>query len=99
MDFVVGLPVAPGGYDSVWVIINRLTKLAHFLPVKTQYTAADYAELFVNKIVRLYRVPVFIVSDRGPQFTSRFWQGFQSAMGMRLKLITAFHPQTDGQSE
>ena len=70
MDFVVGLPVAPGGYDSVWVIIDRLTKSAHFIPVKTRYTAADYAELFVKEIVRLHGVPISIVSDRGPQFTS-----------------------------
>ena len=99
MDFVVGLPVAPGGYDSVWVIVDRLTKSAHFLPVKTRYGASDYAELYVKEIVRLHGVPISIVSDRGPQFTSRFWQGFQKAMGTDLKLSTAFHPQTDGQSE
>ena len=99
MDFVVGLPVVAGGFDSVWVIIDRLTKSAHFLLVKTRYGASDYAELFVKEIVRLHGVPTSIVSDRGSQFTSKFWESFQKAMGTRLKFSTAFHPQTDGQSE
>ena len=99
MDFVVGLPVAPGGFDSIWVIVDRLTKSAHFLPVKTKYGASDYADLFVKEIVRYHGVPASIVSDRGSQFTSRFWGSFQKAMGTTLKFSTAFHPQTDGQSE
>ena len=99
MDFVVGLPVTTGGYDSIWVVIDRLTKSAHFLPVKTKYGASDYANLFVKEIVRLHGVPTSIVSDRGSQFTSRFWETFQKAMGTNLKFSTAFHPQTDGQSE
>ena len=72
MDFVVGLSVAPGGFDSIWVIIDRLTKSAHFLPVKTSYGASDYAKIFVREIVRLHGVPTSIVSDRGSQFTSKF---------------------------
>ena len=73
MDFVVGLPVTTGGYDSIWVVVDRLTKSAHFLPVKTGYSAGDYARLFLKEIVRLHGIPVSIISDRGPQFTSRFW--------------------------
>ena len=92
MDFVVGLPVAPGGYDSIWVIIDRLTKFAHCLPVKTGYGASNYAKLFVKEIVRLHGVPISIVLDRGPQFTSKFWESFQKAMGTNLKFSTAFHP-------
>ncbi|CAJ2633781.1 unnamed protein product [Trifolium pratense] len=99
MDFVTGLPRTQKGYDSVWVIIDRLTKSAHFLPVKTTYTASQYAKLYLEEIVSLHGVPVSIISDRGAQFTAQFWKSFQSALGTRLNLSTAFHPQTDGQSE
>ena len=99
MDFVVGLPKTQRGYDSVWVIVDRLTKSAHFLEVKTTFSAAQYAQLYVDQIVRLHGVPSVIISDRGAQFTSRFWQKFQEALGTSLHFSTAFHPQTDGQSE
>ena len=99
MDFVVGLPKTRKGYDSIWVIVDRLTKSAHFLPVQTTYTVAQYAQLYIQHIVSLHGVPVSIVSDRGTQFTSRFWQKLQEAMGTQLDFSTAFHPQTDGQSE
>ena len=81
MDFVVGLPRTLKGYDSIWVIVDRLTKSAHFLLVKTTYTAAQYARLYLDEIVSLHGVPTSIVSDRGPQFTSKFWQSFQEALG------------------
>ena len=93
MDFVVGLPRSRDEYDSIWVILGRLTKSAHFLPVKATYSVA---KLYVKHIVCLHGVPVFIVSDRGSVFTSRFWQKLQEAMGTRLDFSTAFHPQTDG---
>lgn len=99
MDFVTGLPRTSKGYDSAWVIVDRLTKSAHFLPVKTTYTAAQYAKLYLDEIVSLHGVPLSIISDRGPQFTAQFWRSFQTALGTRLDLSTAFHPQTDGQSE
>jgi len=99
MDFVVGLPRTLRGYDSVWVIVDRLTKSAHFLPVKTTYGGVKYAQIFMNEIVRLHGVPISIISDRGSQFTSRFWRSFQEDLGTRADLSTAFHPQTDGQSE
>ena len=99
MDFVTGLPRSQQGYDSVWVIVDRLTKSAHFLPVKTTYGVAKYAQIYLNEVVRLHGVPLSIISDRGPQFTSRFWRALQEALGTRLDLSTAFHPQTDGQSE
>src|SRR5262249_18725735 len=97
MDFVVGLPRTPKGYDSIWVIVDRLTKSAHFLPIKTTYTVAQYAQIYLDNIVTLHRVPVSILSNRGPQFTSRFCQKLQEAMGTILDFSTAFHPQTDGQ--
>ena len=88
-----------GLHDSVWVIVDRYIKSAHFLPVKSMYSVEQYAELYVREIVRLHGVPKSIVSDRDPIFTSKFWGALQKAMGTQLKFSTAFHPQTDGQSE
>ena len=99
MDFVVGLSRIVGQHDSAWVIVDRFTKSAHFLPVKTTYTVEQYAELYVKEIVRLHGAPRSIVSDKDPTFTSKFWESLQRAMGTRLKLSTTFHPQTDGQFE
>ena len=99
MDFVVGLLLTGRRHDSVWVVIDRLTKLAHFLPVRTDYSLDKLAELYVKEIIRLHGIPVSIISDRDPRFTSRFWGKLQEALGTRLNFSTAFHPQTDGQSE
>ncbi|GAU51879.1 hypothetical protein TSUD_416640 [Trifolium subterraneum] len=87
------------GEDSIWVIIDRLTKSAHFMAVKSTYKASRYAEIFLEEIVKLHGVPLSIVSDRDPTFTSHFWRAFQKAMGTRLRMSTSNHPQTDGQSE
>ena len=99
MDFVIGLPHTTSGFDSIWVIVDRLTKSAHFLPVKKTYSTDRLARMYVNIIVCLHGVPVSIVSDRGTTFTSVFWQKLHKALGTRLDFSTAFHPQTDGQSE
>ncbi|KAL5565172.1 hypothetical protein UlMin_028336 [Ulmus minor] len=99
MDFVMGLPKTLKGYNSIWVIVDRLTKSAHFLPVKNTYKMEQYAKLYVQEIVRLHGIPLSIVSDRDPKFTSTFWKSLHKAMGTRLRFSTAFHPQTDGQSE
>ena len=99
MDFVVRLPHSRDGYDSIWVIVDRLTKSTHFLPVKATYPVAKLARLYVKHIMCLHELPISIVSDRGSVFTSRFWQKLQEAMGARLDFSTAFHPQTDGQSD
>ena len=72
MDFVVGLPCTSKGYDSIWVIVDRLTKLAHFIPVDTKYIAKKYAEIYFDRIVTLHGVPLTIISDRGSVFVSRF---------------------------
>ena len=72
MDFIVGLPKTSKGFDSIWVIVDRLTKVAHFLSVKTSYPAKTYAELYVNRILSLHGVPKTIISDRGTQFVSKF---------------------------
>jgi transposase InsO family protein len=99
MDFIVGLPTTQSGYDSIWVIIDRFSKIAHFVPVKTTYKRAKLAELYIARIMCLYRVPKKIVSDRGTQFTSRFWEKLHEAMDTKLNFSLAYHPQTDGQTE
>ena len=99
MDFVMGLPRTLKGYNAVSVIVDRLTKSAHFLPIRWGITLEKLAELYMTEIVRLHGVPVSIVSDRDPRFTSRFWEGLQKAMGTKLHMSTTFHPQTNGQSE
>ncbi|KAJ9558183.1 hypothetical protein OSB04_012797 [Centaurea solstitialis] len=99
MDFVTKLPRTPKGYDTIWVIVDRLSKSAHFLPMKETYSMERLARLYIAEIVRLHGTPVSIVSDRDARFTSTFWQSFQREMGTRVNLSTAYHPQTDGQSE
>ncbi|TYK27130.1 pol protein [Cucumis melo var. makuwa] len=99
MDFITGLPRTLRGFTVIWVVVDRLTKSAHFVPGKSAYTASKWAQLYMSEIVRLHGVPVSIVSDRDARFTSKFWKGLQTAMGTRLDFSTAFHPQTDGQTE
>ena len=99
MDFVVGLPRTPKGLDSIWVIVDRLTKSAHFIPVNIKYFLESLTSLYVSEIVRLHGVPSSIVSDRDPRFTSRFWESLHKALGTKLRLSSSYHPQTDGQTE
>ena len=99
MDFIVVLPKTQLGRDAVWVIVDRLTKSAHFLSVKVNYNLNKLAELYIKEIVRLHGASLSIVSDRDPRFTSQFWPSLQEALGTKLKFSTTFHPQTDGQSE
>ena len=99
MDFVIGLPRTRRQHDAIWVIVDRLTKSAHFLPVSNDDPLDKLAQLYVEEIVILHGVPLSIVSDRDPRFTSRFWSSLQDAMGTRLHFSTTFHPQIDGQSE
>jgi hypothetical protein len=99
MDFVVGLPKTLKGHDSIWVIVDRLIKVAHFLPVRTNYGGEKLARLYVDNIVKLYGVPSRIVLDRGTQFTSRFWKSLHKTMGTKLDFSSPYHPQIDGQTE
>jgi hypothetical protein len=99
MDFIVGLPRTVKGHDSIWVIVDRLTKSAHFLPVGNRFTAMQYAKLYFDRVVTLHGVPLTIVSDRGSVFVSRFWEQLQKCLGTRLLRSSAYHPQTDGQTE
>ncbi|WVZ70764.1 hypothetical protein U9M48_019406 [Paspalum notatum var. saurae] len=99
MDFIVGLPLTQKGCDSIWVVIDRFTKAAHFLPVKTTYLAKQYAELYISRILALHGVPQTITSDRGSLFVLRFWEHLQTALGTTLIHSSAYHPQTSGQVE
>jgi hypothetical protein len=99
MDFIVGLPRTQRGYNSIWLVVDRLTKVAHFIPVNTTYSGARLAELYISRIVCLHGVPKKIISDRGSQFTSRFWEQLHDSLDTKLRFSTAYHPQTDGQTE
>ncbi|GKA96127.1 putative reverse transcriptase domain-containing protein [Tanacetum coccineum] len=99
MDFVIKLSRTSSGHDAIWVIVDRLTKSAYFLPIREDYKIDRLARLYLNEIVARHDVPISIISDHDSCFTSRFWQTMQEALGTRLDMSTAYHPQTDGQNE
>jgi hypothetical protein len=92
MDFTVGLPRTQAGYDSIWVIVDCLTKVAHFILVKTTYSGAKLAELYMSRIMCLHGVSKKIVSDRGSQFTSIFWEKLHESMDTKLNFSSAYQP-------
>jgi hypothetical protein len=92
MDFIMGSPRNQRVYDSIWVIVDQLTKVAHFIPIKTMYTGPQLAELYILRILCLHGVPKKIVSDRGTQFTSKFWERLHELMDMKLNSSLAYHP-------
>ena len=96
MDFITKLPKTPRGHDSIWVIIDRLTKSAHFLPTRETYKMEKLFQLYINEIVARHGVTLSIISDRDSRFTSHFWQSLQKSLGTRVNLSIAYHPQTDG---
>ncbi|KAD3640201.1 hypothetical protein E3N88_29424 [Mikania micrantha] len=98
MDFITKLPRTSSEHDSIWVIIDRLTKSAHFLPIRETYKTEKLARLYVDEIVVRYGVPLSIISDRDSRFTSRFWQSLQQSLGTSVNLSTAYHSQKDGQN-
>ena len=95
MDFVTYLPRTPQGHDVVWVIVDRLTKSAHFLAMQMTFTLERLCRFYIREIVRLHGVPVSIVSDRELRFTAHFWKSFQKAMGTRLTMSTYSFPPID----
>ncbi|GJX48506.1 putative reverse transcriptase domain-containing protein [Tanacetum coccineum] len=99
MDFITKLPKTAAGFDSIWVIVDRLTKSAHFLPMKETDSTEKLTRLYMKEIVVRHGIPVSIISDHDSHFTSRVWQSLHKALGTQLNLSTAYHPQTDGQSE
>ena len=98
MNFAVGLPLIGRKHDSVWVVVNRLTKSTHFLPVRIDYALDKLAKLYIREIVRLHGIPISIISDGDSRFTSRFWGKLKEALGTRLNFSTSFHQQ-DRQSQ
>jgi hypothetical protein len=99
MDFIVGLPNTSRHHDSIWVIVDRLTKTTHFLPVHTTHRVEKYAEIYIDQIVRLHGIPRTIVSDRGAPFVPHFWEQLQESLGTHVIRSSAYHPQTDSQME
>ena len=99
MDFIVGLPNTSRGHDSIWVIVDRLTKMCRFIPTKKTVKTPELARLFVENIYRLYGLPANIVSDRDRKFDSHFWRAIFERLDTMLNLSTADHPETDGQTE
>ncbi|GJT19102.1 putative reverse transcriptase domain-containing protein [Tanacetum coccineum] len=99
MDFVSKLPKTSIGHDTIWVIVDRLTKSAHFIPIRATDSMETLTRLYIKEIVSRHGVPISIISDRDSHFTSRFWQSLQNALGTQLDMSTAYHPETDGQSE
>ncbi|KAF5808044.1 putative nucleotidyltransferase, Ribonuclease H [Helianthus annuus] len=99
MDIITKLPRTKKGHDAIWVVVDRLTKSAHFLPIHEGFSAERLAKIYVDEIVSRNGVPLNIISDRDARFSSRFLRTMQSAMGTQLNLSTTYHPQTDGQTE
>jgi hypothetical protein len=99
VDFIMGLPRTQSGYDSIWVIVDRLTKVAHFIPGKTTYSGPQLVELYMLRIVYLHGVLKKIVSDRGTQFTSMFWERLHETLDTQLCFSSTYHPQTYGQTK
>jgi IS30 family transposase len=99
MDFIVGLPLTARNKDSIWVIVERLTKTAHFIVVHTTYSVQQYEEIYMEQIVLLHGIPKTITFDRGTQFLARFWEQLHECLGTKLIRSSSYHPQTDGQTE
>ncbi|GJV02858.1 putative reverse transcriptase domain-containing protein [Tanacetum coccineum] len=99
IDFITKLPKTSNGHDTIWVIVDRLTKSAHFIPTRETDSMETLTRLYIKEIVSRHGVPISIISDRDSHFTSRFWQSLQNALGTQLDMSTAYHLETDGQSE
>ncbi|GKC83611.1 putative reverse transcriptase domain-containing protein [Tanacetum coccineum] len=99
MDFVTKLPKTSNGHDTIWVIVDRLTKSAHFIPTRETDSMETLTRLYIKEIVSQHGVPISIISDHDSHFTSRFWQSLQSTLGTQLDMSTTYHPETNGQSE
>ncbi|GKE14340.1 putative reverse transcriptase domain-containing protein [Tanacetum coccineum] len=99
MDFVTKLPKSSQGYDTIWVIVDRLTKSAIFVPMRETDPMDKLARMYLKEVVTRHGIPLSIICDRDPRFASNFWRSLQNALGTSLDMSTAYHPQTDGQSE
>jgi hypothetical protein len=98
IDFIVGLPLTACKIDSIWVIVDRLTKSAHFIPVHTKYRVEKYVEIYIARVLCLHGVPKMIISNRGSQFVACFWEQLHASLGTHLIHSSAYHPQMNGQT-
>jgi len=99
MDLIVALPTSKSGHDAIVVFVDKLTKMVHYAPCKTNITAPQLAEVAMREVIRLHGVPESLLSDRDPRFTAHFWRALWDQLGTKLTMSTAYHPQTDGQTE
>nr|GFC02480.1 reverse transcriptase domain-containing protein [Tanacetum cinerariifolium] len=99
MDFVTKLPKSSQVYDTIWVIVGQLTKSAIFTPIRETDPMDKLARIYLNEVVTRHGIPISIISDRDPRFAYNLWGSLQNALGTRLDMSTAYHPETDGQSE
>jgi hypothetical protein len=99
MTFIVGLPMTARKFDSIWIIVDRLSKSTHFIPVNTNYKVQRYVEIYIAHVLCLHRVPKTIISDRSSQFVACFWEQLHASLRTHLIHSLAYHPQTDGQTE
>ncbi|GKF03743.1 putative reverse transcriptase domain-containing protein [Tanacetum coccineum] len=99
MGFVTKLPKTSNGHNTIWVIVDRLTKSAHFIPTRETDSMETLTRLYIKEIVSQHSMPISIISNRDSHFTSRFWQSLQSALGTQLDMSTSYHPENDGQSK
>ena len=99
MDFIIGLPMTWRQHDSIMVVVDKLTKASHFIPIKSTYKVDSITKLFMKDIFILHGFPKAIISDRDTKFTSNFWKGLFAGLGTKSNFSTAYHPQTDGQTE
>ncbi|GKE98476.1 putative reverse transcriptase domain-containing protein [Tanacetum coccineum] len=99
MDLVTKLPRSSDRYDVIWVIVDRLTKSAHFLSIRKDYKTEKLARIYINEIIARHGVSMLNILDRDDRFASHLWQALQEALGTKLHMSTTYHPETDGQSE
>ncbi|CAI7829215.1 unnamed protein product [Closterium sp. NIES-54] len=99
LDFITGLPPTNAGHDTILVVIDKFSKMGHFIPTHTTARTEETAQLFLKHIISQHGIPTTLISDRDPKFTSKFWKELMPLMGTRLAMSSAYHPQTDGQTE
>ncbi|CAI7879496.1 unnamed protein product [Closterium sp. NIES-54] len=99
LDFITGLPPTNAGHDAILVVIDKFSEMGHFIPTHTTARTEETAQLFLKHIISQHGIPTTLISDRDPKFTSKFWKELMSLMGTRLAMSSAYHPQTDGQTE
>ncbi|GJP44986.1 hypothetical protein CLOM_g4375, partial [Closterium sp. NIES-68] len=99
LDFITGLPPTSSGHDAILVVIDKFSKMGHFIPTHTTARTEETAQLFIRYIISQHGIPTTLISDRDPKFTSKFWKELMSLLGTKLAMSSAYHPQTDGQTE